>query len=69
MSVLELPLSLPASRSGVLGASGAVVSMTMALFAPSELAAPGAGNVKTAAAPPVVATMVPLLRASAEVLM
>ena len=48
--------------------SGTVVSITMALFAPNELAAPGLGKVKIAAAPPVVALMVPLFKASAVVL-
>ena len=33
------------------GAVGAVVSMTIFLFAPSEPAAPGAARVKTAALP------------------
>ncbi len=38
--------------------------MTIALFAPSEPAAPGDGSVSTAAVPPTVALMVPLLSAS-----
>ena len=44
---------------------GAVVSMTMALLAPSEPAAPGAGRVRMAAAAPF--WIVPPLSARAEV--
>jgi hypothetical protein len=45
---------------------GAVVSITMALFAPSELVAPGAASVKTALFP-AASLIVPLLRSSADV--
>lgn len=65
LSVLELPLSEACAISGVLGAAGAEVSMMMALLAPSELVASGAGSVSVAAAPPVVALMLLPLKASA----
>ena len=45
---------------------GAVVSITSALFAPSEPAAPGAASVRVEALP-APSAIVPLLRASEEV--
>jgi len=46
--------------------TGAAPSMTRALFAPSELAAPGTGRVRVAVLP-AASLMVPPLRASAVV--
>ena len=40
---------------------GTALSITIALFAPSDPAAPGDARVKVAAAPSEVATIVPLL--------
>lgn len=48
LSVDELPVSEAISRSGVDGELGAVVSTTMALLAPKDPVAVGAGSVKTA---------------------
>jgi hypothetical protein len=48
LSVDELPISEAKSRSGVDGVLGAVVSTTMALFAPKDPAADGDGSVNTA---------------------
>ncbi len=45
---------------------GAAVSITIALLAPREFAAPGVGRVRVAVAPPVVATMVAPFRDNAE---
>jgi chorismate mutase len=46
---------------------GAVVSMTMFLFPPSEPAAPGAGNVSVALSTPVDSFIVPLFKIKAEI--
>jgi hypothetical protein len=46
---------------------GAVVSITIALFAPSEFAAPGVGSVRVALFPYMVSLIVPPLSASAVV--
>jgi hypothetical protein len=54
LSVDDEPVSEPAVISGAEGADGAVVSITMLLFAPSEPAAPGAGRVSIASMPPVM---------------
>ena len=51
----------------VIARVGAVVSMTIALLAPSEFAAPGEASVNVAARPLLVALMVPLLSANAVV--
>ena len=63
LSVLEFPLSVPAVMSGVDGAPGAFVSITSALFALSELAAPGLASVNSASFP-VASWMVPPFSAS-----
>jgi hypothetical protein len=42
---------------------GTVVSITSALFAPRELVAPGAGNVRVTSEVPPVSVMVPLFKA------
>ena len=46
---------------------GASASMTIALLAPNEFAAPGEARVNLAAVPPVVALIVPLFSANAVV--
>ena len=66
-SVAEIPLSDAAARSGALGAAAAVVSITIALFAPSEPAAPGAAIVRIALLP-AASLIVPPFSASAAVL-
>ncbi len=45
LSVLEVPVSLPAARSGVAGAAGAVVSMVTFSAAEAEEALPAASMV------------------------
>jgi hypothetical protein len=63
LSVDELPVSEAISRSGVDGVLGAVVSTTMALFAPKDPVAVGAGSVNTASTSAEFLT-VPLFSAS-----
>ena len=59
LSVAEAPVSLEASRFGTPMATGAVVSTTIALFAPSEFAAPGEARVSVAEFP-TLSAIVPL---------
>jgi hypothetical protein len=47
-SLLDNPVSLLEAKLKLLGAEGAELSITIALFAPSELAAPGDGRVNVA---------------------
>lgn len=68
LSVLELPLSLPAARSGV-EPLGAVVSIMTALDPANELPLPSAGKVRVAAVvPSLVKLIVPPFRLNAAVL-
>ena len=60
--------AFPAAAARLLGVDGAVLSITIALFAPREFVAPGDGNVNVAAPPNAVLLMVPLFSASADVL-
>ena len=70
MFALPLWLAIPAAvlGSGVLGAAGAVVSMTMALLAPSEPVSPGKGRVSVATRVPLAFMMLPPFSSSAVVL-
>ena len=61
-SLLEEPVSLLEARARVVGAVGAVVSITIALLEPKELDAPGVGKVKVAIFVEE-SLIVPLLRA------
>ncbi|MEA4846458.1 MAG: hypothetical protein VB106_04395 [Clostridiaceae bacterium] len=63
---MDTPESELAARPGVEGAEGAVVSITISLFVPSEPEAPGAGRVKTAFVPDTV-LIVPPFNISAAV--
>ena len=68
LSVDELPRSEAVSRSGVDGVLGAVVSTTIALFAPNDPDAVGAGKVNTASRLEEF-LIVPLFKASGLVVM
>ena len=68
VQVKTAEVAFPAAAAKPLGVDGAVLSTTIALFAPREFVAPGVGNVNVAATPNAVLLMVPLFSASAEVL-
>jgi hypothetical protein len=61
-------LVFPAAAAKLLGVDGAVLSITIALFAPREFDAPGEAKVNVAATPAVL-LMVPLFNAKADVLL
>ena len=63
-SALKVPSAVVAETADTVGCAP---SITRALFAPSELVAPGAANVKVATLPDA-STMVPLFKARAVVL-
>ncbi len=67
LSVDDEPVSVAVVISGVPGAASAVVSITIALFAPSEFAAPGVARVRLAAKPDAVLLIVPPFNARAVV--
>ena len=64
--LLATPVALSAGFDPAALKVGAVVSTTMSLFAPKELAAPGEGNVSVASLP-AASLIVPPLSANAPV--